>query len=534
MRPGGPSGELFAAFARITAKAFQDDRLLSCPTLSKAPNYGRVLERWLEGAPAQPRGAGFWRRIALRYMASNGGHFLFLLLSALYIRLLGWKRPDAALLSVEPLVLVDSFALLPEIAREGAYKERYLPGLAEAAAGQGQAVVRLHRLYGSRSPKTLWRACRGLARLAPSGPERGGLLEAHLFTGADWFRLVRHCCVYPFRLHRLIRSLAHHDRQAPEAAIREALLDTAGQGVLSGEARRIAAFRLGRLLAARPQEAGRARIVSWYENQTVNKALQRGLAQAEALGGGHIPVTGAQLFLWPTTLLNNHPDDGEAALGLAPDTVLVNGPYYLPKASGQRYAVGPSLRYGHVFAPHAAGSEAGVPGSKRNSGAEAPLLVLLSYHPEETRRVLALALPLALDANGPGVTYRFHPATRPEDFAGSLPPHPALSGGSLMEALLSAGAVLGAGSGSLAEAAALGVPVLSATGEPGTPEEGLNYLPEYGRGVLWERVAGADDVPGAFAVLAAAAGKRREQAAALRDMLFCEPTPERIRQAFDL
>ncbi|MCL1939235.1 MAG: hypothetical protein FWG04_01055 [Desulfovibrionaceae bacterium] len=510
MRLGGRSGELFAAFARITAKAFQDDRLLSCPTLSKAPNYGRVLERWLGNEPAEARGGRFFCRIALRYLIANSGHLVFLLLSAVFARILRWKRP-AFLQEGSRLALIDSFALLPEIARQGVYTERYLPGLAEEAAAQGYAVVRFHRLYGSRNPVLLWRACRVLA---------GDLLEAHLFTLSDWLRLVRHCLVYPFSLYRLIRSLAGFGHGTPEAAIREALLDSAGQCVLIGEARRIAAYRLGLLLAG---QSGSVRIFSWYENQTLNKALQRGLAQAESTTGKHVPVTGAQLFLWPASLLNNHPDDGEAALGLAPDTVLVNGPYFLPEASRQAYAVGPSLRYGHLFA--------GIP-SENKTGA--PLLVLLSYHPEETRRVLALALPLALAKKGPGVVYRFHPATRPEDFADKLPPHPVLSSGPLMDALLSAGAVLGAGSGSLAEAAALGIPVLSATGEPDTPHEGLNYLPDYGRGVLWERVAEPGEVPGALALLAAASGERQEQARVLRDMLFCEPTPESIRQAFAL
>lgn len=560
MRPGGRSGELFAAFARITAEVFGNDRLLSCPTLSKAPNYGRVLERYLRNELPKARGALFFCRAVLRYAAANGAHFLFLLLSAVFARVLRWKLPEA-LGRGKRLVVIDSFALLPEIAREGSCRERYLPGLAEAAAEQGHSVIRFHRLYGSRNPVVLWRACRILCRADP-GTEAGtgtglagmtaasdagaeGLLEALLFSPLDWLRLIRHCLVYPFALHRLIRSLDGTGPGTPEAAIREALISSAGQCVLIGEARRIAAFRLGALLAARSEEAGPARIVSWYENQTVNKALQRGLAQAEAISGRHIPVIGAQLFLWPPSLLNNHPDDGEAALGLAPDMVLVNGPCFLPGKSRQRYAVGPSLRYGHLFGrtspafaspprnAFAAPSE-NRPANPAAMRKDAPLLVLLSYHPEETRRVLELALPLAGKQDGPGVVYRFHPATRPEDFADSLPSAPVFSRGPLMDALREAGAVLGAGSGSLVEAAALGLPVLSATGEPGAPDEGLNYLPGYGRGVLWERVGRAEEIEAALASLTATSDQRPEQAKVLRDMFFCEPTPERIRQAFGI
>lgn len=561
MRPHGPSAELFAAFVRINSGAFRDNRLLSCPTLSKAPNYGRVLDRWLRKEPPVRRGALYYLRTALGYAAANGGHLLFLLLGALYIRLLGWKRPPA-LTDARALLIIDSFALLPEIAREGRFKERYLPGLAEAAAEEGRAVVRLHRLYGSRAPITLWLALKALAGSdkAASGEARH-LLEAHLFTPGDWLRLARHIFSYPFALAGLIRSLSGYADDSPEAAIREALLDSAGQCALTGEARRIAGYRLGLLSARRanganaahgahgahgaagagdPDAAHGLRIVSWYENQTVNKCLHRGLTEAEARTGRHVLVTGAQLFLWPATLLNNHADDEEAALKLTPDTVLVNGPWYMPDHTAQRYAVGPSLRYGHLFGPDRHGPDHYSPdryGPDREPKARlpGPLLVLLSYHPEETRRVLELALPLALQKGGAGVVYRFHPATRPEDFADLLPPEPRFSPGPLMEAFCAAEAVLGAGSGSLAEAAALGVPVLSVTGEPGSPEEGLNYLPDIGRGVLWERVSRADEAAGALERLSAAEpGKRKEQARLLRDALFCEPTRGGICRAFEL
>ena len=595
MRPAGRPGGLFAAFSEITVRAFRNDRLLSCPVLSKAPNYGRVLERYLGGHAPEPRGTLPFLRAAARYAAANVGHLLFLAASAACIRLCGWKRPKV-LESGESLIVIDSFALLPAIAAEENYTERYLPGLYEAARERGHGVVRLHRLYGGRSPGMLRRAC---AVLAGQGD---GLLEAHLFTPGDWLRLLRHILVYPFALRGLVRSLRDTPAASPEAAIREALIACAGQCVLVGEARRIAGYRLGRLLAARP---GRVHICSWHENQTVNKALQRGLAQAEAETGVHIRVIGAQLFLWPPELLNNHPDEGEATLGIEPDKVLVNGPYFLPEPVDPRYAIGPSLRYAHLFrgrvrfaeaagenfveangiqmcAPSAPArtlpapdpaleglgrlnadgnencrmdaSKVAAPESRLSSLPEAesiapvvscrestgpvetraslPLLVLLSYHPEETRRVLELVRPLATARNGRGAVYRFHPATRPRDYASLLPENPVLAGGPFMEALDGAGAVIGSGSGALAEAAALGVPVL-AVGDEG---EGavLNYLPAYGRGVLWEAVARPDEVEPALASLERRAEQRGEQARRLRDMLFTEPTRECIDGAFEL
>ncbi|MDR2125125.1 MAG: hypothetical protein LBP38_09150 [Desulfovibrio sp.] len=642
MRPKGRPGELFAAFSRINARAFKDDRLVSCPVLSKSPDNGDVLRHFLASGPRRPRSPFFLFRTALRYAAANVGHLLFMLCAALFIRLLRFPIPAALRtrtgnrsadvaangagelpipanpqVCAEPrkdeagngageLLILDTFAVLPSLAREGTYRELYLVGLEEAARASGREVVILFRLYGSRNPRVLWKALRVLAR------KGNALTEVHLLTCADWALLLPHMLLYPVSLARLVRSLRKPEAalnadpatslpvRSPEECIRNALLDCAGQCALIGESRRLAARRLAfRLSPATPagserpprntaqygaqspdaaQATGKrylprnppgisgqgpvadkeqassranppgvsgqdpkfpaaparpARVISWYENQTVNKAFQRGLAQAEKEGAPHIRVTGAQLFIWPDNLLNNHADDVEADLGLVPDEVLVSGPYFLPEQSRQRYAVGPALRCGDIFrsAARPAGAVNRRPGSPRPS----PVLVLLSYHPGETRRVLRLLRPAAAETPE-NFAYRFHPATRIEDFAGLLPPGARIADGSLREALDSAGAVIGAGSGALAEAAAAGIPVLAVEDPSGIAGLGLNYLPPCGKGELWESVRAPEEIAPALAGLYARLGdpERPAKVRAFRDLLFCEPTPERIRESFSL
>ncbi|MDR1685617.1 MAG: hypothetical protein LBR82_04120 [Desulfovibrio sp.] len=565
MRPEGRPGELFAAFSRINARAFRDDRLVSCPVLSKSPDNGDVLRHFLAPGPRRPRGPLFLPVTVLRYAAANVGHLLFMLCTALFIRLLHFPMPAALRTRTGSrsanetanadgeLLILDTFAVLPSLAREGAYRELYLVGLEDAVRAAGRETLTLSRLYGSRDPRVLWKALRVLARKGDA------LIEVHLLTCGDWARLVLHMLLYPVSLARLVRSL----NKPEEECIREALIDCAGQCVLIGESRRLAARRLAFLLSsenslqspnATAAPAHPARIISWYENQTVNKAFQRGLAQAENEGARHVRVTGAQLFIWPDNLLNNHADDVEAELGLVPDCVLVNGPYFLPAHSRQNYAVGPALRYGDIFRSgvHRAGdgnagcgagndprtpqiSRAAYAGKGPRSRHTSPVLVLLSYHPEETRRVLRLVQPAATD-NPAAFAYRFHPATRIEDFASLLPPGARLDRGPLRESLDAAGAVIGAGSGALVEAAAVGIPVLAVEDPSGIPGLGLNYLPPYGKGALWESVRNPEEIAPALAGLRARLTdpERPAEVRAFRDLLFCEPTPERIRDSFNL
>ncbi len=525
--PEGPAGELFAAFSRVCARAYGPeagtDALAACPTLSKAPNYGDVLRRFKARTPHVPLSGSARLRLVCFYLLNNFGHLAFMLLGRVFITLLGWKTPKS--LDTENALVIDTFALLPRLATSGRCEEMYLPGLEAQARAAGREPVLLFRLYGSRNPKVLWKALRVLAATG------NACTEMHLLRFSDWLALLRHIFVYPTALRRLIRELSAAPELSVEGQIRSALIRTSGQCVLLGEARRLTGFRLGLALRKAKEPA----VFSWHENQTINKCFVRGLRRAEARTGVHTRVVGAQLFIWPAELLNNHPDPREA--DLAPDLTLVNGSALLPEAPPTPYAVGPSLRYGRIFEPlptapvDPAALEVAPAGGK-------PLLVLLSYHPDETRRILELVLPYAQSGNP--IAYKFHPADNPANFSLLLPTTPRIVTGDLFTALAGASAVIGSGSGSLAEACALGVPVLYPLQPEGSPEPDLNYLPsegpDCGLGSLWATVASSDDIQAACALLAERAREPEhpERVRRFRDLLFTKPTPELIRESFGL
>ena len=554
MRLSGPCAELFAAFSRVNRAALRKNALVSCPVLSRAPNYGNILARFVaRGGDAQVRGPLFFARSALHYLAANLGHLAFLALVRLCVWGAGWRSPLA---EKDPsggrLVIIDTFAVLPRLLEKGQFTEGYLPGLAEAARKAGNEVVHFYRLYGSRNPRHLFKA---LSILQKNGP---GLTEAHLLRSADWLGLLWHVARYPFALLALVRSLADEPAGSPGHAIREALVETCGQCVVSGEAVRLAARRLGMALPQQQGETPCPLILSWFENQTINRCFYRGLWQAREEGAPPFRTIGAQLLVWPEALLNNHIDPAEQ--DLLPDKILVNGPCFLPEKLPEtpQMSVGPALRYRALFEAKALVNRPAAQGPDRaekpkreaectqEAGAgQKPLLVLLSYHPDETRRVLSLVRPLAV-ANPLAVQYKFHPATQVGDFVALLPKNPALATGSLYAALAGVGAVIGAGSGALVEAAALGVPTLAclpASGAragsdagQGMPELSLNYLPEFGKGVLWDEVALAADIPQCLLRLRRMAERDdfRQTAAEFRSLLFAEPEEALVVSSFEL
>ena len=624
MKLDGQLKELFDAFSRINKKAFKDERLLSNHVLSRAPNYGDILRRFLLRTPIIPLSTKDWLTLAFKYLIFNLGHLGFIICARAAIFLSGFKAANIEELAGknQPLLLVDSFMLLPKVASDGKYREMYLPGLKL----DGKIRVNILRLYGSRNPLTVYKAFKALAlQKDHEGEPFIALSDLHLLRPGDFGMLLWHILTFPLSLRKLLLDIETPQTNSPEAYIKEALCACAGQCYLIPEARRLSAVNLARMLSikANPELLRASSLVSWHENQPVNKAFYYGLRQgfgqnpAQTKTSGRevadlpMPVIGAQLFIWPDNLLNCHPDPDEARLGLAPERTLFCGPYFLPEANPaqaettvpghghqqqtslaagnntalnnfRNFQVGPALRYAKLFerVEAAAGqvnqdsgqqndspsvsvganSDSPLPG--RSNPAEphqaGPLLILLSYHPDETMRVLELVKPLA--DRGLDLRYRFHPASRPADFSALLPDNYKSADGDLYDALNAikgtsptpggtvqpgspdktnlTGLVIGSGSGSLAEAVALGVPAINIDDASGIPGLGLNYLPPFGKGQLWEN---ARDLP----ELEAARIKLRNTTAVLsvkeyaalvtefREMLFTKPDAANMSKAFN-
>lgn len=649
MKLDGQLKDLFDAFSRINKEAFKDERLISNHVLSRAPNYGDILRRFLLREPITPLTPKDWLRQALKYLIFNLGHFAFILCARAAIFLSGFKAADIQSLAAQrqPLLLLDSFMLLPKVASDGKYREMYLPGLQL----EGKLRVNILRLYGSRNPLTVYKAFKALSLQNEHEDEPFlAVSDIQLLSLGDFGRLLRHILLFPLSLRKLLLNIGIPGTGSAEAYIKESLCGCAGQCYLIPEARRLSAIALASMLKGKdsPERNHTAlresRLVSWHENQPVNKAFYYGLRQgfgqhpesysenssptghsnaslqmpAEIQGAKSlpIPVIGAQLFIWPDNLLNCHHDPVEAQMGLAPERILFCGPYFLPEAdsaglkpdeppTAQRatptaanpasdakplphFQVGPALRYAklfdrieavagpirsHTMQPSAPSDSIKIVSHQPQQG-EAPLpgiataashpdltppsgtiLVLLSYHPDETRRVLELVKPLA--DKGLDLRYRFHPASRPADFAALLPDNYKSADGDLYNVLESikgsallqqatgnetpvkaSGLVIGSGSGSLAEAVALGVPAVNIDDPSGVAGLALNYLPPFGKGLLWENARNLAELEAARSKLQAAAtvlpaSEYAALTAEFRSMLFTKPDAENISNAFN-
>ena len=272
-------------------------------------------------------------------------------------------------------------------------------------------------------------------------------------------------------------------------------------------------FLLGKRLSF--IKINKIKCLSWYENQVLDKNFYRGLR----ITPNKVKIIGAQLFVRPFTLINTLPDEFEVPFNVIPDKVSVNGAGYIFKSRYTQVDIGPSLRYAHIFNLNVNPSSAKI------------ILVLMPYWDHVIRHILKIIREVGWQVQ---IKIKFHPSTDGRKYCQELDeswvtnkPVPEL----LSEAMI----VLCNGTGSLVEAIALGIPVISIKSRS---EFSHNYMPEAGKGVLWDQAVGAKEVTRLVSKfqksLESDPSRLKKEGEQIKYNLFSEPTDKLIGQAFQL
>ena len=498
MHPKNEHLPLFNAFSDICQKAYRSWHLVTSPELAKVGLADLFQEYAKGGTPPKPS-ILFLANKFFRYYARGCVHF-FLLVCCKIAHILFLQR---TVISPRKTVFIDTYFIIANFLKGDDVLAHYFPGIRQPIADAGWEHVMLPRFYGTSSPFVLYRMFRSLRTY-----ETPVLTEFQILAWSDYIYVFVHMLIYPWFVIGLLKSIP---KTREGLFVRFALLNGLNCGNLFGAVRYFVGQRLAPLL---PKEA---RCLQWFENQTFERCFNRGLREA----GATMPVYGAQLFLWPPEIINIHVDRKEAAAH-KPNIILVNGPYYKQENIDVPCKVGPSLRYARLFE-----TSIMVPESDQKT------LVVLSQFEVEARFSMDLAIHSELPEKlmfKPHPTLQFSPNLKMLLPSGSI-----VIEGDLYDAFRETGWLIGSASGTLVEAAAVGIPVLVAT-----EQSTINYteIPDIGRGLLWEAVSNVKQVQEAKVMLQEAILYRKDERLAaietLRSELFNRPTPDSITECLDL
>lgn len=491
----------------VNGSAYKDLFLLSNQVLSKNPYTNDYLKKIIFGVPA--------RTVPLYEMLLNLAkyylhslitlivHFCTFLSFQIFCRKARHDQKD-----LRELVLVDTFFLTDSIVRKQTFEDIYFPGIEDVLRKANKAYAYLPVFYGALGPLSVRSVFRVIDR-----EKIPVLCEYELIRVFDYISLLHFVLVYPFRVIGLTKNIECNTRES--LLLVEELLCTLHQVTLHGYLRYLVGKRLSQL------PCQRLKLISWYENQVIDKNLYKGLRD----NNGKSTIYGAQLFLYTKMDLNVPADETEAVFGLIPDKILVNGRALMHEMKDRKYDVGPSFRYRDLFKSEV------VPNEQQD------LLVVLPYQKEDAQFVLEMIRDARITRYN--VFIKEHPAQsgrmRNRVVIDADRPNHSFTDENIYDLFHSTRLVIGASSGSLLEAATMAIPVILIR-NPRTLNNSL--FPAYGKGIIWDEVSTSEELSDKIDHFLTVFNERHEDMADVakeyRAMFFCEPTLARAMEAFDL
>jgi hypothetical protein len=491
--------DIYTYLSNAGKTAYKDNYLLSNSIYAKSDLDRSLLDSYLTGKKIE--------HISILYKAKK---ILFYFAKSIGWLVVHWMQGCVHFMSRQkfipnsskPLTIIDIPMRMEKIIMNNNFIDHYFPCLEQRLQLRGMSYSYTPKVSLKNSPKLFFRAFRLI-----KNQNRPILFDFQLFGLIDYIKMFKFVLVYPFRVFRKIRKLTN---SREDSLLRNFLWEAMDHATVRNYARQIFGKHISEL------NAPSIKCVSWYENQSSDKNFFKGLRSISKKTW----IYGTQLFNWPSTLLNIHVDENEKKFNLVPDRVLVNGRYYLKNKSSIDFKVGPSMRYAKLFR------------SKVDVSNKKSILVLMPFFENEIGEIIELINKAKLATD---VFVKFHPETDAEKYKNLLEKNMQLVDGSLYTLLSQVRCVIGKSNGALVEAASLGVPVINL--EIGTGV-GHNFFPDFGKGVLWENASSGEDIIRRInefqELLLTDKEKILAMACKYREMLFCEPSDERIDLAFGL
>lgn len=426
--------EIFDFLSKKSYAAYSDRYLLTNETLSKNPFSSCFVRDAFEQGDVDVQSSFIFTAIKrfLAYYLKNGIALFAYFINYLVFKIYRIRKQGA----FKELVLIDTFFMVNKILASQKFSDGYLLGLGDVLEKNKISFLYLARFYGGYSPIKMFKTLRVLEK-----NKIGYICEFDLLGMADILKLVKFYFLYPFSVLRFI-SLS--GSEVIELLFKKSMLHGLSEISIGKYSRYLTGKNLKKL------NAEHIKLVSWYENQSVDKSLYAGVRD----GGVNCYIIGVQAFLFSKIYLSALVDGAEVGLGIVPDKVLVNGSVYLPNATSVKFEVGPSFRYKKIFTEN----EAPKIIKQKN---EKKILVLLSFDIEQNMKLLSCFEGVQFDSEIT-IFIKPHQDLPPASYKGVSEkiPNSKIVFDDIYVMFKDADLVVGASSGTLIEALSFGLNVL--------------------------------------------------------------------------
>jgi hypothetical protein len=493
--------KIFNYLSKINKTAYKNEFLITNNVLSKNPFSSSMINNYLLDKQPAKVGTFFKAKKLFLYYKNN---FAWLIAYAGKSIIHRMSRQSYQLpTDSHELVIIDTAIYIKRAINGNSFEDLVFPGLLKILKDKRIPFVLTPILYGSGNLAQLFLTLRLIKH-----KNIPVLTEFQIVRGTDFFKILSFLILYPVSLIRLIKSLG---TSCEDQLLTHALWETSDDLVASSYMRLL----FGKKLSALP--VPKIKCISWYENQTRHKSFYKGLRNTPE----KVVIFGAQLLIWPETILNIHPDNDEIAAGTVPDKVIVNGPYYLVHNDQICYQVGPSFRYKKLL--H---FKVSPKNSKR-------ILAVLSNIEKEIESALYFLVQFPENFE---IYLKFHPSTDISRYKHRLPINIKIADDDLYECFKTTKLVIGRSTGALVEAISLGIPTIVLDDN----RLSHDFIPPQadGKGLLWEKASNISEALELIKQFDKNLITKSDEIESLtqqyKEMFFCEPSDQKIIETFDL
>lgn len=439
----------FCCYTEIMKMLWADNTRRPVFIVVESPAFVEILEEWCRSQNIE---FTFKNRL-IPYLTKICIFGKFLLRWANYIISLGLKKSASLILrehtrkrvrEIKDPLIIHTYLHPGSISETGIFKDRYFPFLHEYLEKNGKSIVVLTTYQGYR-----YLFFPLFSRMKKS--QTFFLVPECLYTLKDCFVAAGYPIQLLFKSKNFppFRSI-DYSRILKEDTLKDRFEESLDAILLCRGLRNL------KYRGIYP-----ARIIDWYENQAINRALC--LAVRKEFPG--IPILGVQLFLHYPNFLSLAPSSSEILNRIVPDKLLVTSSYQCRQAT--RFSTPPglpcepcaALRYSHVF------SDTDNP-SRSTLKSEKTILLLTSFDINETLELLFQVRDIsAIECHNIRIMVKLHPDIQKEEIlrylrTGKNSDRFQFFPGMLSEALDDATLVISKSSGSIVEAATRGIPVI--------------------------------------------------------------------------
>jgi surface carbohydrate biosynthesis protein (TIGR04326 family) len=341
-----------------------------------------------------------------------------------------------------PQVVVDTFVHNDSLSEQGVFRDRYFPFLHEFLQAEGHQVLVHPVLYGFRyNYVSIFRRMRKSLT--------SFIIQEDYLQISDYVAAL----LAPLTLRGIKIQQGHFRGINLDPVIQEEHRLQPSLPVMQS----ILTYRLWRRLNL--SGVALSWVISWYENQVIDKALIAGVRDAYP----GIRIVGAQMFIHIPNYLSLYPSQSEQKAGFTPDLMLQTGEGQCKTALKYAHAIpcraAAALRYAHLYTKQC--------GTERSATPQDGILVLLPFFMDETLEILDILLDAVQEIpDGTEFLIKCHPDySSSEEIIDAFgrdhwPKEFRIWDGSLSAAFEKAALVIASNSSSMVEAVVLGIPVI--------------------------------------------------------------------------